>query len=237
MKCLSSDTTLEAQRFLIERLRAMPLAKKYAITAGTIRAGFALHRSEVKDMNPFEVARHVSEFLEKEDIEYFVGGSLASTTYGEPRFTQGIDLIVRLSEDKIETLVECFQNDFYVSAEALTEAVKEKSSANLIHLETNFKIDLIISRDRPFEQSRFERKTRKEATGIPFWFCTAEDIVLVKLEWYKASSGVLDRQLRDVQTVLMVQEALDLAYLRKWAQVLDLSEILNRTLEDAGVEG
>jgi len=220
----------------MSKLREMPLEKKYAVTAGAIRAGLNIHTPEPISMNPFEVAHQITSFLEAEEIEYFIGGSLASTTYGEPRFTQDVDLIVRLPEKKIEKLVENFKSDFYVSESALLEAVQRKRSANLIHLGTNFKVDIIVSRERPFEQSRFSRKVRKEATGLPFWFCTAEDIVLVKLEWHKESGGVLERQLRDVQTVLMVQETIDLTYLRKWAKNLNVSEQLETALLDAGLK-
>ena len=215
----------------------MPVEKKHSLTAGVIQAGLNVGGSEPLAMNPFEVAHKVTSFLEAEGIEYFVGGSLASTTYGEPRFTQDVDIIVRLPENKIGRLVESFQSEYYLSAPALIEAVRKKSSANLIHLATNFKIDLIVSRERPFERSRFERKVRKQATGLPFWFCTAEDIVLVKLEWYQASGKVLERQLRDVQTVLMVQESVDLEYLRKWAATLGISDLLETALSDAGLEG
>ena len=236
MKLLSSDTTLEAQRFLVGRLKSMPLEKKYAVTAAAIQAGFNIHRSEAIEMNPFDVAHRLTRYLEQEAIDYFLGGSIASTTYGEPRFTQDVDVIVRLSEDDVDLLVAEFESDFYVSGPALHEAVQRKSSANLIHLDTNFKIDLIVSRERPFEKSRFERRVRKSAAGQSFWFCTAEDIVLVKLEWYKNSGEVLERQLRDVQTVLMVQESLDLDYLRKWAVRLGVLELLERSIADAGLD-
>ena len=188
-------------------------------------------------MNPFEVAHEVTSFLEKENVEYFVGGSLASIAYGEPRFTQDVDIILRLSPEKVDTLVEHFQSDFCVSEPALKDAVQRKSSANLIHLKSNFKVGLIISRERPFEHSRFQRKTRTQAAGFPFWFCSAEDIILVKLEWYQKSQGSLDRQLRDVQTVLMVQDELDFDYLKYWADELGVSELLEQSLLDAGLSG
>ncbi len=162
-------------------------------------------------------------------------GSLASTTYGEPRFTQDIDVVVRLDEEKVDRLVDRFQSRFYVSARALLEAVRKKTSANLIHLDTNFNVDLIVSRERAFEKSRFSRRVRKTATGREFWFCTAEDIVLVKLELYRQRGEVLERQLRDVQTVLMVQDSVDATYLRDWAAALGLSDLLERSLQDAGL--
>ena len=58
----------------------------------------------------------------------------------------------------------------------------------------------------------------------------------MKLEWYKNSGEVLERQLRDVQTVLMVQESLDLDYLRKWAVRLGVLELLKRSIADAGLD-
>jgi hypothetical protein len=60
--------------------------------------------------------------------------------------------------------------------------------------------------------------------------------VLAKLQWYRDGGGVSDRQWRDVLGVLKVQaEALDRAYLRDWAQRLDLTELLRRALDDAGL--
>lgn len=214
----------------------MPLDKKYAVTAAAIEAGLNIHRSEAVEMNPFDVAHRLTEYLEGINLEYFLGGSIASTTYGEPRFTQDVNIIVRLPAQEVDALVQEFQSDFYVNGPALYEAVKRKSSANLIHLETNFKIDLIVSRERPFEKSRFDRRVRKLAAGNSFWFCTAEDIILVKLEWYKQSGGVLDRQLRDIQTVLMVQDSLDFSYMRTWANELGVSDLLERSIVDAGLD-
>jgi len=103
----------------------------------------------------------------------------------------------------------------------------------LIHFESNFKVNLIVSRERPFEISRFARKIRISAGKNSFWFCSAEDIVLAKLEWYRGSGEVLERQLRDVQTVLMVQEAIDLDYLKLWADRLRLRDLLDIALKDA----
>ena len=48
--------------------------------------------------------------------------------------------------------------------------------------------------------------------------------------------GVSDRQWNDILGVLKVQgAALDFDYLRKWAAVLGVTELLNRALEDAGL--
>jgi hypothetical protein len=236
MKLLSPDTTPDAQRFLVNRLKQMSVGQKMEVTAASIAAGLDLSQNEAGPMNPFEIASEVTEFLEQEGVEYFLGGSLASTLYGEPRFTQDVDIVVRLRPAHVSQIVQQFQGGYYLSSTALEDAIRLKQSANLIHLKTNFKIDLIVSRERPFEMSRFQRRVRRTVAGRQFWFCSPEDIVLVKLEWYRDSGEALDRQLRDIQTVLMVQEGLDLGYLRSWADKLDVRELLEASLSDARLD-
>ena len=207
--------------------------KRLLVTAASISAGLALKNSEISDMDPFAVAARVTAFFETEEIEYFLGGSLASTVHGEPRFTQDVDIVVRLKPESSSKMMQEFGTDFYLSESAIREAIARRSSANLIHLESNFKIDLLMSRERAFEKSRFARKVRVSVGRHSFWFCTPEDIILVKLEWYRASGEVLERQLRDVQTVLMVQQDLDLDYLHLWAKDLGVSDLLESSLKDA----
>ena len=233
MKLLSEDTSREAQQFLVRRLQSMTPERRLQLTAASIRAGLRVKKPELADMDPFVVAARVTRYLEQEGIDYFLGGSLASTVHGEPRFTQDVDLVIRLKQSSVRGLVREFEHEFYLSQQAILEALQRKTSVNLIHLETNFKIHLMISRERAFEKSRFARKVRHTVEDQSFWFCSAEDIVLVKLEWFRRSGEVLERQLQDVQTVLMVQQSLDFEYLRKWAQILQVQDLLESSLRDA----
>lgn len=184
-------------------------------------------------MEPMTIASRVTAFFECAEIEYFVGGSIASTIHGEPRFTQDVDLVVRLKDQHIPGLQDSLGGDFYSSESALREAVARQSCANLIHTSTGFKIDLMVSRERPFEQSRFQRKQRIQDGGRAFWVSSAEDTVLVKLEWYRDGGEISERQWRDVQTILMTQHQLDQDYLRRWAAELEVSDLLERSLADA----
>lgn len=43
-----------------------------------------------------DVLQDVIGRLEKENIEYFLVGSLATMYYSRPRFTQDVDLVVRI---------------------------------------------------------------------------------------------------------------------------------------------
>ncbi len=55
-----------------------------------------------------------------------------------------------------------------------------------------------------------------------------------QLEWYRMGGQVSDRQWRDVQNVLKVQDdRLDLQYLRRWAAQLGVRDLLERALSEA----
>ncbi len=55
-----------------------------------------------------------------------------------------------------------------------------------------------------------------------------------KLEWYRMGGEVSDRQWRDILGVIKVQaNKLDLHYLRKEAQILKVSDLLEKAITDA----
>ncbi|HUH03941.1 MAG TPA: hypothetical protein VML75_18220 [Kofleriaceae bacterium] len=62
----------------------------------------------------------------------------------------------------------------------------------------------------------------------------AENIVLRKLDWFRQSGQVSDRQWRDVLGVLKVQGAtLDMSYLRQAAAEARLEHLLERAIEES----
>ena len=183
MGILSADTSAEAENVQIFLLRRMTCEKKASILKGAVAAGFLIHRKEQLVMtDPFLIAGEVVDALETLGVEYFLGGSIASTLHGEPRFTQDADIIVRLQELHLAQFATILEDRFYLSPPALLDAVRRRTSANLVHFDTTFKVDLMISRERAFEKSRFARKVRLAAGGREFWVASAEDTILVKLE-------------------------------------------------------
>ena len=107
----------------------------------------------------------------------------------------------------------------------------------MIHLETMFKVDVFIHKERPFDRSQFERRISHSFAAEPeprAFFATAEDTILAKLEWYRLGGEVSERQWRDVQNVLKAQSGrLDLPYLRHWAAQLSVSDLLEHALLEA----
>ena len=52
-------------------------------------------------MEPSELLRFVVSALERLGLRYFVTGSTASIFFGEPRFTNDIDVVVDLQADDV----------------------------------------------------------------------------------------------------------------------------------------
>lgn len=177
----------------------------------------------------------VCAVLERLGIEHVVGGSIASSLVGEPRATIDVDIAVRLSGDRIPGLVVAFEDDFYLSGDAVREAVARRGSFNLIHLETMQKVDLFVLGDEPLDVGQLGRRQRLEvAPGTELWVGSPEDQILRKLWWFRLGGEVSERQWRDVVAILRVQaSALDDDYLDDTAAAADLVGLLARARGEA----
>lgn len=170
-------------------------------------------------------------------IEYQVGGSVASSAYGMARTTLDIDIVADIRRIQVPELVNRLENGYYIAEPAVIEALENQSCFNLIHLKTMLKIDIFTLKSREYNQQSFQR-ARNDTFGepphvMPCRFAAPEDIILNKLEWYKAGSGTSERQWNDVLGVLKVQgDKLDFAYMRRWAAELDIAELLEKAINE-----
>ncbi len=182
------------------------------------------------------VALRVAEVLEACDVRYLLGGSLASSIYGEPRSTLDIDLVIALTQPAVEEFVSRLGEEFYADAEVIRRAIDQRSSANLLHLPTSLKVDLFIVGGTPLDQEQMARRRRVQVSSDPDRFLyvyTAEDILLQKLRWFRLGGETSDRQWRDVQAIVRVQAGhLDSAYLGRSAAVLGVGDLLVKAMKD-----
>jgi len=190
---------------------------------------------------PVQATLLVIEALEVLKVRYLIGGSLASAVHGVVRATMDIDLVADLQLAHAETLAQTLGDAFYVDVESIRDAIRRRSSFNVIHMDTMFKVDIFIPKQRPFDQVQLQRRTEQVVATNPerkAYVASAEDIILAKLEWYRKGGEVSDRQWQDVLGVLKVQgDRLDLAYLRHWAASLGVSDLLKKALTVAGLTG
>ena len=185
---------------------------------------------------PIEVTFKVTGVLEKLGIPYLIGGSLASTLYGMVRTTQDSDIVTEMHSEHIRPFIAALQDDFFIDEDMIVDAIQHNSSFNIIHRETMFKVDVFVPRPSPFQRSQLARAQRQMFELTPEAsanFATAEDTVLSKLEWYRMGGEVSERQWRDILGVLKTREGeLDLDYLRKWANELNIHDLLERALDE-----
>ena len=180
------------------------------------------------------VALIVAEALDACGVRYLVGGSLASAVSGEPRSTVGVDLVVELTEKDVEPLMSLLGNRFHADADVIRRAIRDRSSANVIHNATSTKVDLFICGGSPVDHEQMERRQRVKVSSDPeawLYVYTPEDILLQKLRWYRMGNEVSERQWNDIRGIILVQgDRLDRAYLLDKATVLRVSDLLHRAL-------
>ena len=180
-------------------------------------------------MGSSELLRHCVTALERLRLPYFVTGSVATVYYGEPRFTNDVDVVVALPLHGVPRFCSAFpQPEFYLSEDAVREAVEHHGQFNIIHPTSGLKIDVMIPSDTPFNESRFARVNRvKPSNDYDAWFAAAEDVILKKLEYFR--EGGSEKHLRDIAGVLKISgDRVDLTYIASWAVRLGLESIWER---------
>jgi hypothetical protein len=186
---------------------------------------------------PFSVTFRVIKALEECEIDYLIGGSLASSVYGIPRATLDADLVSDLDNTKVAKLVEKLKDEFYIDADMIYEAIRYRSCFNLIHLPTMFKVDIFILKNDPYAKAEFSRRRPEIISELNqvMQFAAPEDIILTKLVWYKDGGYTAERQLQDARGVMLVQgELLDYDYLKHWSEELGVKDLLEKLERSPG---
>ena len=185
---------------------------------------------------PVQITRQIAVVFEKLKIPYYVVGSLASSFHGIPRATADVDLMADIKEQHLQSLFHSLKNDFYIDEERIKKAVLDRSSFNIIHLSTMFKIDVFLSKNDERardEMSRREKYQVTEEKGQDLYLASAEDIILAKLHWFELGGCVSERQWNDVKGVLkIVGKKLDFIYLKDRAKKGGLKSLLDKVLNE-----
>jgi hypothetical protein len=182
-------------------------------------------------MEQSDLLRFLGTRLERIGVRYFITGSQATIAYGEPRFTNDIDVVVDLDETTCEAFCDGFPpEEFYLNRETARQEVLRRGMFNIIHPASGLKIDVIISSQTSFDQQRFERGVRIPiAVDCSVIFSSAEDIVLQKMAWHKMGGG--ERHLRDIAGIIKVRgDSLDRHYIEQQAQDLGFTELWQEIL-------
>lgn len=182
-------------------------------------------------MGPFELLQKIVEVFECLHISYLVTGSVAAMAYGESRLTNDIDIVADVKEQHIPDLLNAFPiQEFYISEEMIRNAIRCKGQFNIIHPKSGLKVDVIVKKNTPFDESRFKRIHRiYPAETYQANFSSPEDVIIKKMDFYQQGSS--EKHLRDITGILKISgDAVDKAYIVMWAKSLGLTEIWNAIL-------
>lgn len=175
--------------------------------------------------------------LEAAGIRFAIGGSWASMTFGEPRFTNDVDVIADLSLPAVDRFIAALPTTFYADAADARTAVMTGRSFNVIHVPSLLKFDLFPARAFPLGMAELDRAIFVPGTGLsddPVPFVTPEDILLAKLHWYRRGGEISSVQWRDISGIVNACAAtLDRAYLERSAAKIGVTDLLARALEHA----
>jgi len=188
---------------------------------------------------PVHVAGLIAEVFDDLEIPYFICGSLASSVHGIPRATQDADIVADIRLGHAAPFVEAVKSEFYVDALAVRDAIERRSSFNVVHLQTMFKVDVFVFAGDAASLEEMQRRQRyelsEELRGSLF-VATPEDTILRKLHWYREGGEISEKQWSDVLGVLRVQaDRLDFPYLQRGARRLGVGKLLQRAFEEAGL--
>ncbi len=191
------------------------------------------------DLEAIRASLDVIRTLEELDVPYLVGGSLASSFHGTPRSTNDADLVADLRLAHVPLLAAALEAEFYLDRVRIRDAVRRRSSFNLIYLATMFKVDVFVLKNDPLAREEMRRRQRvvvDEESGRKIDIASPEDTVLQKIAWFQLGGSASQRQWEDILGVLKVQrDDLDRGYLERWAIHLEASDLLRKALRDAGL--
>jgi hypothetical protein len=183
------------------------------------------------------VAR-VLEVLHRLEIPYLVGGSVASSVFGQSRPTMDLDLVADLHSDQVDEFAGALKEQFYVDPPSIQEALRRGRAFNLIHFASTFKIDIFpLKNDEysrvAFARRRFELSRSFGQQPIECAVASPEDTILRKLEWYRSGGETSERQWNDLRGVLRISGAtLDREYMAEWAKLLKVDDLLEELLNE-----
>jgi hypothetical protein len=175
-------------------------------------------------MEPAELLRRLAETLEQLHIPYLVTGSMATIAYGEPRFTNDIDVVVALQLEQVDAFCAAFpEPEFYCPPDMVLQSLRQRFPFNILHPESGLKIDVILPSDSEFDRVRLSRAVRVQGSPeFAAWFASPEDVIVKKLQYYR--EGGSEKHLRDIAGVLKIRgDRVDRQYIDDWTNRLGLT--------------
>jgi hypothetical protein len=167
--------------------------------------------------------------LNKAEIPYMLSGGLAVSYWGFPRTTHDIDIVIEAKKEDKNKIVDLFKKDFYISPEAIEDAIKRRFTFNIIHYKSGLKVDFWLIKKDSFGESEFKRRLKKRIFDEEIFIISPEDLILNKLFAYKETHS--ERRLEDAKSILKTSKV-NLKYIKNWAKKQSTIEILEEIIKN-----
>jgi hypothetical protein len=180
----------------------------------------------------------LAEIFEHLDIPYALSGSLASSLYGMQRATLQLDLIAAVGLQHDASLREQLLSQYYFRENEVKAAIAQETSFTIIHMKSLIKIvitlpGMLVTGQQVFHQVRqMSLIDGKQAIAV----LAPEQLILQLLNAFKKSNERADDLWYDLLAVVKVQSTdLDIPFLEQQAAIIDVTQLLEHAMDDAGL--
>jgi len=180
--------------------------------------------------------------LEKTGIDYMIGGAVAVWTWGEPRSTQDIDIVIHLSIEQINAFSKELEKvGIYLPPDIILENLHETRidlPINAIHGTSGYKAEMFPMReDDELRQTAFQRRVKVDfgsETG-KVYIHSPEDLIIYKMLYYSVSRQT--KHIRDIGSIIKTRgDELDYEYIRMWVIEKQLTAIWQGIQSELGMQ-
>ncbi|MCB0308065.1 MAG: nucleotidyl transferase AbiEii/AbiGii toxin family protein [Bdellovibrionales bacterium] len=186
-----------------------------------------------KDSALRESITRIHRVLTDHSIQFHFTGGIASTYYGEPRFTQDLDIVLRISchASDIKSLISNLEKKYILDETVITDAIKHRRMFQALDKSTFVKIDFYSDEKIPNELSRSVPTEILPGLTVPL--VSVEDAILSKLLWIKGGS---EKAKRDIEGMMRANKHLQFEYIEKTAHLLGLSNLFKEMLSQVSID-
>ncbi|MGB7913572.1 MAG: hypothetical protein WCF59_15255, partial [Desulfobaccales bacterium] len=171
------------------------------------------------------VLRHLTAWLQAEQVRGVVIGGVAASLWGRPRLTRDVDALVLLEEGRWGDFLAAGAGHGFLPrrADALAFALETRVLL-MRHGESGIDLDLVFG-SLPFEKEAAIRAKWVDLGGVAIPLSSPEDLIVMKAVAHRP------RDLEDIAAILAAQPELNVRRVRRWLRefsgALAMPEILN----------
>ena len=173
-----------------------------------------------------DVLEIVCQRLKSAGISFMITGSIAGNFYAVPRMTRDIDIVIEVNPRDSDRFCSLFEDKFYLELDSVKDAIEKQGMFNMIHNEYVLKVDFIVRKDSPYRELEFRRRRSIMVESTEMSIVSIEDLIISKLLWAKDSLSEI--QLGDIKNLLSRGREVDMQYVEKWVESLDLQDVYSK---------